>query len=93
MPQLDLYIAMSQVFWFTIFFLGFYVLIVRDILPAMARSLKLRQKKVDAGNNKGGGKNNDNIVKVDTRATVNANVSIVQNKIKIAKEMDSTLNG
>lgn len=46
MPQLDLYIAMSQVFWFTIFFLGFYVLIVRDILPAMARSLKLRQKKV-----------------------------------------------
>ena len=55
--------------------------------------LKLRQKKVDAGNNKGGGKNNDNIVKVDTSATVNANVSIVQNKIKIAKEMDSTLNG
>jgi hypothetical protein len=46
MPQLDLYIAMSQVFWFTVFFLGFYVLIVRDILPAVARSLKLRQKKV-----------------------------------------------
>jgi len=49
MPQLDLYIAISQVFWFTIFFLGFYVLIVRDILPAIARSLKLREKKVGTG--------------------------------------------
>jgi hypothetical protein len=49
MPQLDLYIAISQVFWFTIFFLGFYVLIIRDILPAIARSLKLRQKKVGTG--------------------------------------------
>jgi len=49
MPQLDLYIAMSQVFWFTIFFFAFYVLIVRDILPAVARSLKLREKKVGTG--------------------------------------------
>ena len=68
----------------------------RDIVRLLRmeqKILKLRQKKVDAGNNKGGGKNNDNIVKVDTSATVNANVSIVQNKIKIAKEMDSTLNG
>jgi len=46
MPQLDVYIGMSQVFWFTIFFLIFYVLIVRDILPVLARSIKLRQKKV-----------------------------------------------
>jgi hypothetical protein len=49
MPQLDPYIAMSQVFWFTIFFLGFYVLMVRDILPGLARSIKLRQKKVGTG--------------------------------------------
>jgi len=46
MPQLDAYIAMSQVFWFSIFFVIFYVLMVRDILPVLARSIKLRKKKV-----------------------------------------------
>jgi hypothetical protein len=49
MPQLDLYIAMSQVFWFTLVFIVFYVFMVRDILPELARSIKLRKKKV--GNN------------------------------------------
>jgi len=46
MPQLDLYIAMSQVFWFTLFFVIFYLVIARDILPVIARSIKLRKKKV-----------------------------------------------
>lgn len=46
MPQLDIYIAFSQVFWFTVLFFVFYVLVARDILPAIARSLKLREKKV-----------------------------------------------
>jgi len=49
MPQLDIYIAFSQVFWFTILFFVFYVLVARDILPAIARSLKLREKKVGTG--------------------------------------------
>jgi len=49
MPQLDIYVAFSQVFWFTLLFVIFYVLIVRDILPVLARSIKLRKKKV--GNN------------------------------------------
>jgi hypothetical protein len=46
MPQLDIYVAFSQVFWFSLLFLIFYVLIVRDILPVLARSIKLRKKKV-----------------------------------------------
>lgn len=49
MPQLDLYVAMSQVFWFTILFVVFYILMVRDILPTLARSIKLRKKKVSTG--------------------------------------------
>ena len=49
MPQLDIYVAFSQVFWFSLLFLIFYILIVRDILPVLARSIKLRKKKV--GNN------------------------------------------
>merc|ERR1711907_693763 len=40
----------SQVFWFTIIFVIFYLLIVRDVLPVLARSIKLRQKKVGGGN-------------------------------------------
>ena len=50
MPQLDLYVALSQVFWFTIVFIVFYVFIVRDILPELARSIKLRKKKVGTDN-------------------------------------------
>jgi len=50
MPQLDIYTGMSQVFWFTIIFVIFYLLIVRDVLPVLARSIKLRQKKVGGGN-------------------------------------------
>jgi F0F1-type ATP synthase membrane subunit b/b' len=46
MPQLDLYIAMSQVFWFTFAFLFFYLLIAKNILPTLARAIKLREKKV-----------------------------------------------
>ena len=46
MPQMDLYIGMSQVFWFTVIFITFYLLIVKNILPVIARSVKLRKKKV-----------------------------------------------
>lgn len=44
---MDLYIGASQVFWFTVIFLFFYILIVKNILPVLARSIKLRKKKVD----------------------------------------------
>jgi len=47
MPQMDLYIGASQVFWFTVIFLFFCILIVKNILPVLARSIKLRKKKVD----------------------------------------------
>jgi hypothetical protein len=53
MPQLDLYIALSQVFWFTLVFITFYVFVVRDILPELARSIKLRKKKVGGDGSEG----------------------------------------
>ena len=46
MPQMDLYIGMSQVFWFTVIFIIFYLLIVQNLLPQIAQSIKLRKKKV-----------------------------------------------
>jgi len=51
MPQMDLYIGMSQVFWFTLIFITFYLLIVKNILPIIARSIKLRKKKVSTTSN------------------------------------------
>ena len=45
MPQLDINIAMSQVLWFTVVFTIFYIFMVKNILPQLARSIKLRKIK------------------------------------------------
>ena len=45
MPQLDINIAMSQVLWFTVVFTIFYIFMVKNILPQLARTIKLRKKK------------------------------------------------
>merc|ERR1711970_161240 len=74
MPQLDIYVAFSQVFWFTLLFLVFYVLIVRDILPVLARSIKLRKKKV--GNNSGSSLDDEtNTVLAQTATTLEGSLS------------------
>ena len=74
MPQLDIYVAFSQVFWFTLLFLVFYVLIVRDILPVLARSIKLRKKKV--GNDSGSSLDEEtNTVLAQTATTLEGSLS------------------
>ena len=80
MPQLDIYVAFSQVFWFTLLFLVFYVLIVRDILPVLARSIKLRKKKV--GNNSGSSLDDEtNTVLAQTATTL-------ENSLKACKRFN-----
>jgi hypothetical protein len=49
MPQLDSLTYFSQFFWFSFFFLGFYVLLVKYYLPKMSRLLKVRSLKVSSG--------------------------------------------
>jgi hypothetical protein len=49
MPQLDSLTFFSQFFWFSFFFLGFYVLLVKYYLPKMSRLLKVRSFKVSSG--------------------------------------------
>jgi len=75
MPQLDIYVSMSQVFSFTIFFVIFYVLIVRDILPVLARSIKLRKKKV--GESSGSSSLNDetNAIVAQTATTLEGSLN------------------
>jgi len=47
MPQLDVTTFFSQFFWLSVFFLGFYGILVRSYLPRMSRLLKLRTRKVN----------------------------------------------
>jgi F0F1-type ATP synthase membrane subunit b/b' len=49
MPQLDTYMYFSQVFWLLVIFSVFYILILNNILPNVARALKLRRKQISAG--------------------------------------------
>jgi F0F1-type ATP synthase membrane subunit b/b' len=49
MPQLDTYMYFSQVFWLLVTFTVFYILILNNILPNIARVLKLRRKQISAG--------------------------------------------
>jgi hypothetical protein len=54
MPQLDTLTFFSQFFWFSVFFLGFYILLVKYYLPKMSRLLKVRSLKVSSGAVQGG---------------------------------------
>lgn len=44
MPQLDHVTYFSQSFWLTLFFLAFYVILVKSLLPRVSTILKLRKK-------------------------------------------------
>jgi hypothetical protein len=88
MPQLDLYIAMSQVFWFTLVFIVFYVFMVRDILPELARSIKLRKKKV--GGNTSGSSLNDEVVTVTIQTASTLEGSLNDSRTLLSSVSTST---
>ena len=44
MPQLDQVSFLSQFFWLCVFFLGFYVVLLKSFLPALNRILRFRSK-------------------------------------------------
>lgn len=46
MPQLDQVTFFSQFFWLCFFYLGFYGLVVKFILPKFGRIFKLREQKL-----------------------------------------------
>jgi hypothetical protein len=46
MPQLDKVTFLSQFFWLCAFFLGFYLIILKNFLPKMSRVLKYRKKRL-----------------------------------------------
>lgn len=48
MPQLDTLSFFPQFFWLTIFYFGFYILLVKYFLPRMGRIIKIRNLKMNA---------------------------------------------
>ena len=46
MPQLDKVTFLSQFFWLSIFFLAFYIILLKQFLPKMSRILKFRKKRL-----------------------------------------------
>lgn len=46
MPQLDKVTFFSQFLWLSIFYVGFYLILIKHFLPKLSRILKVRQKKV-----------------------------------------------
>jgi len=53
MPQFDTAAFFSQLFWLTITFYGFYILLIQTYLPGLTRILKVRRKKLDLAQSQG----------------------------------------
>lgn len=49
MPQFDNLVFFSQIFWVVIIFITFYVIFIKNFLINLTRGLKLRQKRLNAG--------------------------------------------
>ena len=65
MPQFDSVTFLPQIFWLTLVFFAFYMVIIRGFLPGITRIVKLRKKILDAGQKMG-----DEFV-VETNTTIN----------------------
>jgi len=54
MPQLEKYAFFTQMFWFSLTFFAFFILLLQKILPAIARNLKFRTKLLNYYKNSAG---------------------------------------
>jgi F-type H+-transporting ATPase subunit b len=59
MPQIDSVTFLSQLFWLTVCFFTFYSLVLSNVLPRLARILKVREKKVALDGQEGGRSNTE----------------------------------
>ena len=48
MPQLDSVTFLPQIFWLTIIFYTFYMIVIRNFLPGLTRIIKIRKKRLEA---------------------------------------------
>jgi len=48
MPQFDSVTFLPQIFWLTIVFFAFYMVVIRNFLPGLTRIVKIRKKRLEA---------------------------------------------
>ena len=53
MPQFDTAAFFSQLFWLTVTFYGFYIIIIQTYIPGLTRIIKVRRKKLELAQSQG----------------------------------------
>jgi len=53
MPQFDSVTFLPQIFWLTLVFFAFYMVVIRDYLPGLTRIVKIRKKRLEAAQKTG----------------------------------------
>jgi len=48
MPQFDSVTFLPQIFWLTLVFFVFYMIVIRNFLPGLTRIVKIRKKRLEA---------------------------------------------
>lgn len=48
MPQFDSVTFLPQIFWLTLIFFAFYMVVIRNFLPGLTRIVKIRKKRLEA---------------------------------------------
>jgi F0F1-type ATP synthase membrane subunit b/b' len=48
MPQFDSVTFLPQIFWLTLVFFAFYMVVIRYYLPGLTRIVKIRKKRLEA---------------------------------------------
>ena len=89
MPQLDKVSYFTQFFWLTLTITVFYVTLVKYYLPPIARTLKMRQHKVEAQTNTNPYEVEGNQILQDRGSSVRD--SLVHSRQALDRSFDSTI--
>ena len=81
MPQLDKVTFLSQFFWLCAFFLGFYLVVLKNFLPKMSRVLKYRKKRLGQSGQGAGNMHQENTL---VRSSAN---KVLQSGFKNSKDL------
>ena len=91
MPQFDTAAFFSQLFWLTITFYGFYIVIIQTYLPGLTRILKARRKKLDLAQSQGSAFEAERQETIASFENIFAN-SANESRVLLGKTLDSGSN-
>jgi F-type H+-transporting ATPase subunit b len=88
MPQFDTATFFSQLFWLTITFYGFYIIMVQNYLPALTRIFKVRRKKLELAQSQGSAFEDERLETISSFENIFA-TSANESRNLLAKTQDS----